>query len=73
MARNNNSAIKEILSVAWNTNGNIVLYSEKGELLPKILNIEKNEFINVSMKGINYKGDIKICFMVRFLFLYLFF
>ena len=58
MARNN-SATKEILSVAWNQDNTHILYSEKGERIPKVLNVKTNQFFNMSNESINYTGNIK--------------
>jgi hypothetical protein len=59
MSRNNISSSKEILSVSWSPSGNNILYSEKGELLPKILNVKTNYVWTISNKDIQYSSDIK--------------
>lgn len=59
MSRNNISSSKEILSVSWSPSGNNILYSEKGERLPKVLDVKTNNLWTISNKDIQYSSDIK--------------
>jgi hypothetical protein len=69
MSRNIIPSTKEILSVSWSPSGNNILYSEKGERLPKILNVKTNYVWTISNAGIKYSGDIKfVLFLTNFSF-----